>query len=275
MIISQLFELIFIFSFGAILGSFFNVLICRLPNGLSVIYPSSSCPKCGHKITAIENIPILSYLFLLGKCSKCHTKISLQYPTIELITALFAIFYYYFKFYNSDLIFSQARPVLEYLTIFYPLVAFLLLIPISIIDIRHYIIPDSITIGGTVGAILMAFIPNGISPAESIIGLFSGGGILYIFAILGEKAFKKEALGGGDIKLMAFIGALWGYKIAIATIMFGSLLGTIIISLLIFLKVVERDREIPFGPFLSMGAVISIFWGEPIINWYFNLTILG
>lgn len=267
MIEAKLLEASFFFVYGAILGSFFNVLIYRIPAGLSIISPGSRCPNCKRPVKSIENIPILSWLFLKGKCAGCGIKISIQYPLIELVTGLFSLTIWYMLF--NPLIITD-KPLLSYGVDFFMLLTLLILIPISIIDIRHYIIPDSITLGGLVISVLLSFIPGFLTPLESLIGLLVGGGILYGIGIIGELILKKEAMGGGDIKLMAFIGALWGWKVATTSIVLGAFLGAFIGLFLMAIKKNNSENMLPFGPFLALGVVCSVFWGNQIIYFYLN-----
>ena len=264
-----LLELCFFIWFGLILGSFFNVLIYRLPAGISVITPGSACPSCGHKITALENIPLLSYLFLGGKCSKCKTSISLQYPAIELLTAIIAASYWFFA---ASPFISQDTSPFTYIYQGSTLIAVLLLVPISVIDIRHMIIPDSLSLGGLTIAILLAFMPGDITPLQMVLGILAGGGTLYVIGIIGSATLKKEeTMGGGDIKLMAFFGALLGWQGAAFAIVAGSFAGSIIGILLIGLKITRRDEPIPFGPFLALGILLYALFGDILIPLIFAL----
>lgn len=267
MIETRIIEALFFFVYGTILGSFFNVLIYRLPEGRSIISPGSQCPNCKRPVAALENIPILSWIFLRGKCAGCGLKISIQYPIIELLTGLFSLLIWYIllnPFIVSD------KGVYLYITESFMLLTLLILIPISIIDIRHYIIPDSITIGGLVISLLISFIPMYLSPLESFIGMLVGGGILYGIGIIGELFLKKESMGGGDIKLMAFIGALWGWKVATTAIVLGAFCGAFIGLILILFKRSNKENMLPFGPFLAIGVILAAFWGDQIIYFYLN-----
>lgn len=267
MIEIQNIEAIFFFIYGTILGSFFNVLIYRIPEGRSIISPGSQCPNCKRPVSALENIPILSWIFLKGKCVGCGLKISIQYPIIEFLTGIFSLLVWYIllkPFVTPD------KVIWAYGIEFFMLISLLILIPISLIDIRHYIIPDSITLGGLVLSFLLSFIPGYLSPIDSLIGLFVGGGILYGIGIIGELLLKKEAMGGGDIKLMAFVGALWGWKIATASIVLGAFCGAFIGIALIIVKRANKENMLPFGPFLALGIILSVFWSDQIIYFYLN-----
>lgn len=267
MIQIQYIEPIFFFIYGTILGSFFNVLIYRIPAGISIITPGSSCPKCKKPVTALENIPIISWLLLKGKCSGCKTKISIRYPLVELGTGLFSLLIWY-QLLNPFIM--PEKMVWIYIVELYRLLVLLILIPISIIDIEHYIIPDSITLGGLILSFIVSFIPGNLTPIESLIGLFTGGGILYGMGLIGEIFLKKESMGGGDVKFLAFIGALWGWKIAVTSIFLGAFAGAFIGLILIAIKKSSRETMIPFGPFLALGIVLSVFWGDQIVEFYLN-----
>jgi leader peptidase (prepilin peptidase)/N-methyltransferase len=253
---------------GAILGSFFNVMIWRIPRGESVAWPPSHCPCCARVIPWYENIPVVSYLFLAGSCAGCKGRISPQYPLVELFTACCALFFWH----------ETIRPFLaqphywwEYLVLFFQVLSLLILIPVSIIDTYHYIIPDSLSLGGLIAGFLISFVPGNVSPVESIMGIATGGGTLFAVGYIGSLVTKKEAMGGGDIKLMACIGSIWGWQIALYTIVFGAFAGTIVGFPLLKLKLLPKDHRIPFGPFLAFGAWIAVFAGNSIIQWYFRM----
>ena len=253
---------------GLILGSFFNVLIYRLPKGESIILPGSRCPSCGRPIPSIENIPIFSYLFLRGKCAGCKVKISFRYPLIEFITASLSLLLWYTLVVPFI---SENQNWWDYVTLIFQIATLLILIPVSVIDYYHYIIPDSISLSGLILGIAVSFIPGQITPVESFIGMIVGGGTLILIGLMGQFLFKKkEAMGGGDIKLMAFIGAVLGWKIALLTIIFGALFGSIIGLILIIIKFLPEDHKIPFGPFLGFGAWIACLFGDTIVTAYFN-----
>ena len=252
---------------GLILGSFFNVLIYRLPKGESIVSPGSRCPSCSRPIPPIENIPILSYLFLRGKCAGCKVTISFRYPLIEFITASLSLLLWYTLVVPFV---SENQNWWSYVTLILQIATLLILIPISVIDYYHYIIPDSISLSGLILGIAVSFIPGQITPVESFIGMIAGGGTLIGIGLMGRLLFKKEAMGGGDIKLMAFIGAVFGWKIALLTIFLGSLSGSIIGLTLIIIKILPKDRYIPFGPFLGVGTWLACLLGDTIVTAYFN-----
>lgn len=258
----------FVFLAGLIFGSFFNVLICRIPEKKSILWPPSHCPKCKKSIKPWENIPIISYLFLRGRCSSCKNRISIIYPVIELITAIFSVILWYLlvkPIANSPISWQTVTGIL-----FYSLFL-LLLIPIAVIDLKHYIIPDAFTLPLIITGLLFSFIPSGITPLQSLIGITGGGGILYLIGWIGKILFKKgDAMGGGDIKLMAATGAFFGLKSAFMGIVFGAFIGSIAGIIMLSSKKISSDHHIPFGPFLSAGIWIAIFAGDQILQWYVN-----
>jgi leader peptidase (prepilin peptidase)/N-methyltransferase len=246
--------------FGAIVGSFLNVCIFRLPKEESIVWPGSYCPHCKRPIKFYDNIPLVSYALLRGKCRYCKGPISIQYPLIEGITAL-----------GSLILFMKFGPSLSFL-IYFAFVA--ALIVITVIDLYHQIIPDVISLPGIGVGLLVSLIK--INPqvifSNSLVGVLLGGGSLFLVATLYQWLFKREGMGGGDVKLLAMIGAFLGWKAVILTILLGSLIGSIIGIIIMVLKGKDFKYAIPFGPFLSLGAVISLFYGENIIRWYLYIN---
>lgn len=244
--------------FGAIVGSFLNVCICRIPRGESIITPGSHCPRCEKPIPFYDNIPLVSYLLLKGKCRHCHQTISLQYLIVEGVAAL-----------SSFLLFIQYGPSWSYLFYFCFIAG---LIVITLIDLYHQIIPDVISLPGIGVGLLASFLLPQIKFSNSLIGMLLGGGSLFLVATLYRWLFKREGLGGGDVKLLAMIGAFLGWKAVILTILLSSLIGSITGILIMVAKGKDLKYAIPYGPFLSLGAVISFFYGEKIITWYLFLN---
>jgi len=255
MTLSFLFKIYF-FLFGAAVGSFLNVCIHRLPRALSLVRPRSMCPGCGSLIAFYDNIPILSYLFLLGKCRHCKTRISFRYPLVEGATGLFAV-----------AIFTQYGISGEGLLLFAFVSA---LVVVTFIDLDHRIIPNIITFPGIAIGFGASFVIHTITYKDSLLGLVLGGGVLFLIASGYYLLTKKEGMGGGDIKLLAMIGAFLGWKGAVFTIFVGSALGTVI-GIGVALRTREgRKAAVPFGPFLSMGALLYLFYGPQLIQWYFR-----
>jgi leader peptidase (prepilin peptidase)/N-methyltransferase len=242
---------------GTLIGSFLNVCILRLPKEESIIIPGSHCPRCQHPIKFYDNIPVISYILLRGRCRYCQGSISLQYPLIEGITAL-----------SSFLLFIKFGPSLSY--IFYFLFVSALIV-ITVIDLYHQIIPDVISIPGIGVGLLGSLIVPDITFFNSLIGVLVGGGSLFLIATLYQWLFKREGMGGGDVKLLAMIGGFLGWKSVILTIVLSSFIGSVAGITIMILKGKDFKTAIPFGPFLSLGAVISLFYGEFIIGWYFGL----
>ncbi len=240
---------------GACIGSFLNVCIYRIPENKSIVFPGSFCPVCKKSIPFYCNIPVLSYVFLKGRCKFCHKPISIRYPFIEILTGIFAV-----------LLFYKFGPgwAMAYWFVFISV-----LITISFIDIDHQIIPDIISLPGIlIFASSFYFLPE-MTIKDTLLGIFAGGGSLYAVAYLYFLLKKQEGMGGGDIKLLAMIGAATGIKGVFFTIFAGSLFGTFFgILIMIYTKIADSKLKIPFGPFLSLGAILYIFFGEQLIQWY-------
>lgn len=259
----------FSFIIGACIGSFLNVCIYRLPKELSIIHPRSQCPSCASTIRWFDNIPILSILWLKFSCRHCQSHISLRYPLVEFLTGVLTVLLMWGYF--------SGQHHLSY--IFIGALCCYALIVITFIDIDYMIIPNEITLSGIIlGLILSPLCPQNLgalTPGEgliqSVLGILVGGGILLIIGTVAEWWLKKEAMGMGDVKLMAMLGALFGWKAALITIFLGSLIGAIIGGLLMLIGRLEKGRHIPFGPYLAMAGFISILWADQMIEWYLHL----
>ncbi len=268
--------------FGACVGSFLNVCIYRIPRDESVITPRSHCPHCQSMIPWYLNIPVLSWLLLRGRCARCKGPISFRYTLVELLTALL------FLAATIKVIAPQAlhmqplpHPHLAIAPILWVFVSGLILG--TFVDFEHFIIPDSVTIGGmVVGPVFSALVPalhgrevwwQGLS--SSAIGLAAGFGLLYAVGWLGEKAFKKEAMGFGDVKLMGAIGAFLGWQSVLFTLFAASLLGSLISLTLIAFRHANLQSRLPFGPYLSAGALVWIFWGQAMLEAYTRMLHQG
>lgn len=241
---------------GAVFGSFLNVCIIRLPNEQSVIEPRSMCPRCHTPIAWYDNLPIASWLLLLGRCRHCKEPISIQYPLIEALTA--ALWVGAVWHYGVTL---QAVTAAVFGT---------LLLGIGVTDVRHYLIPDEYTLGGLLIGLILAFRAGPAGVVAAVIGATAGFGILFAVAWLGGKLLHKEAMGGGDIKMMAMVGSFVGWKGVLLTIFGGALLGTVIfvpISLM-----AKGERLVPFGVFLAGAAAITFVFGDPLIEWYMGFV---
>ena len=245
---------ILIFVLGLIVGSFNNVCIYRIPRNESIIYPASRCPKCRSSIKPIDNIPLLSYILLKGKCRNCGSKISIQYPVVEFLTGIIYIFIF--------LIYGLTLQSLIYIILSSALII------IAFIDLNRQIVPDMISLPGiAIGLILSFFVPY-ISFINSVLGVVVGGGIIFIIGLAGSVIFKKEAMGGGDVKLAAMIGAFLGWKYTIISLFLGFFLGALVGIFLILSKIKSKEDMVPFGPFIASGSFITFLWGEKIFSWY-------
>ncbi len=240
---------------GAAIGSFLNVLIYRIPEGQSIIFPSSRCPKCSHSIRFYDNIPIISYLVLRGMCRDCHEKISLRYPFVEAITALLSL-----------LLFWEFGLSTKYLFSFIFTCA---LIVITFIDLDHQIIPDVITLPGIPVFFLTAIFFMGVPVLESLLGILIGGGCLFAIAFTYELITKREGMGGGDVKLLAMLGAFLGWKSLFFILFVSSLLGAVVGISMMIAKGKDMKYAVPFGPFLSIAAVAYLFVGIDIMNFLY------
>lgn len=236
--------------FGVCVGSFLNVCILRLPHDQSLIRPPSTCPKCRQRIAWRDNIPIVSWFLLRGKCRWCRAPISVQYPVIEgAVGLLWAV------------ALAAYGPTVRALA-----AALLgtLLLGIAITDARHYIIPDEFSWGGLVLGLLLSLPGGGAGFLQAVLGAATGFALLYAVAMAGQWLFGEEAMGGGDIKMMAMVGSFVGWKGVLLTVFTGAVFG-----LLIFVPLtLKKKRLVPFGVFLAMGAALTFVLGEAIIAWY-------
>ena len=244
---------IIIFVIGLVIGSFSNVCIYRIPRNESIIRPGSHCPQCSKPIPFYDNIPVISYILLKGKCHYCGQPIPLQYPIVELATGLFYLALY--LFYGLQL------------NSFIYMILCTLLIIISFIDLKERIIPDVLSLHFIFIGFILSFFLKSLSPVDSLLGIIAGGGSLLIIAIAGSHLFKKEAMGGGDIKLAAMIGAFLGWQLTLLSLFLGFFLGSIIGVIVLIINKGKSDI-VPFGPFIALGTMLSIFWGQAIIHWY-------
>jgi len=243
---------IFAFIFGAVVGSFLNVCIFRIPAKKSIVKPSSQCPHCHHAIRFYDNIPILSFIILRAKCRNCGAKISWRYPLVELITAAFAL-----------VLFMKFGPTLQFLAFFVFTAA---LIVITFIDLDHQIIPDVISLPGIPIFLLAAIFITGVPWLEALIGVLIGGGVLFAIAFIYEFLTKREGMGGGDIKLLAMIGGFLGWKSLIFVLLFSSLTGAVVGVTVMIIQKQNMKYAVPFGPFLSAAAVAYIFAGASFMQ---------
>jgi leader peptidase (prepilin peptidase) / N-methyltransferase len=270
----------FVFVFGLIIGSFLNVCILRIPQGKSIVLPPSACPKCGDHIRPYDNIPVVSYLILGGKCRNCKTPISAMYPTVEFLTGvLFAGCFWAFGFTTDTLkwaIFSAIMIVLVFT------------------DLRERMLPDVVNFVGFGIAIVLSLFsrtsdgtalwltevfmlhppPHRLLPLlDALLGAAAGGGLLWIVMELYFRLRHRDGMGFGDVKMMFMVGAFLGARGTLLTIFAGSLLGTLLGMAFMVARNKTRDYELPFGTFLGMAALLVVFFGAHFVNWYQSLMI--
>jgi leader peptidase (prepilin peptidase)/N-methyltransferase len=241
---------------GAIVGSFLNVCIYRLPLGKSIVWPSSACPSCGRELSWYENIPVLSFLVLRARCRTCAAPISVRYPLVEALTAvMFAAAWWYYgpqPLLASRLIFGCALLVL------------------FAIDLEHHLLPNAITLPGIVVGLFFSFFTEPGWQA-SLIGIVVGGGVLFGVAEAYYRVRHEEGLGMGDVKMLAMIGAFLGWKLTLLTLMMASLCGTLIGVLLIVTRRGSMKYALPFGTFLALGAAVAATIGPALLDWYLGI----
>jgi leader peptidase (prepilin peptidase) / N-methyltransferase len=271
----------FVFLMGLLIGSFLNVCILRIPAGQSVVRPSSRCPKCHAEIKAYDNIPVLSWLILGGKCRGCKTKISPMYPSVEFLTGVLFVVCY--------LLFGESLATAKWC------VLSALIVVLTATDIRERMLPDAVNLTGFVMGLLFSIFmfpidgaslwlsnlmfefppPRAVlSVVDALMGAAVGAGLLWI---VGEGYFKlrgKEGMGLGDVKMMGMVGAFLGVRRTLLTVLFGSLLGSVIGIVIVLATRKGRDYELPFGAFLGAGALLVIYFGTPLLNWYQSLLYI-
>lgn len=244
----------FVALLGASVGSFLNVCIARLPAGESLIRPRSNCPSCGSTIRWFDNVPILSWLALRARCRDCRRPISVEYPAIELATLLIWL--------GMGLLYGPGWKSLA------GSVLFSLLLAIAIIDGRHYVIPDVLSLGGVGAGLALSLLPGPPTPLGALAGAVVGFLLLLAVGIGGELLFKKPAMGGGDMKMMALVGAFLQPVGAMLTIFLGALAGTLIFGPISL----KTKKLVPFGVFLAVGAAVTFLFGEVLRDWYRELV---
>ncbi len=237
---------------GLCLGSFLNVCILRLPHDMSLLTPPSTCPRCKRPIAWHDNIPVVSWLLLKGRCRHCREPISAQYPIIELAVGVIWV-----------------GALVRYGPSVHALAGALfgtILLGIAITDARHYLIPDEYTWGGLVLGLALSLAGGADGFLHAVLGAAAGFALLFAVARVGQWAFKEEAMGGGDIKMMATVGSFVGWKGVLLTIFLGALLGSVIFVPLSL----KKKRLVPFGVFLALGAAVTFVFGDAIIAWYLH-----
>ncbi|MCK8827969.1 prepilin peptidase [Natroniella acetigena] len=242
---------ILIFIFGLLIGSFLNVVIYRLPAGKSIVFPRSQCSQCQSKLGAKDLIPVFSYLLLGGRCRYCNSRFSLQYPVVEFLTGLlFLLLYQQYSLGSQFLVYSFLLA---------------LLIPASVIDFKQQIIPNQINYFGIGAGLIFSVLFNHISLFSSLLGIVAAGGVLLLLAVV------SGGMGMGDVKFLAMIGSFLGPRLALYSLFVGSLLGSVVLLPLMIAGIKDRKDRIPFGPLITLGAVMVILGGEQIIDLYLNL----
>jgi leader peptidase (prepilin peptidase)/N-methyltransferase len=280
--VTAVIEGVYAFILGAVMGSFLNVCVSRWPAGLSVVSPRSRCPNCGHAITAIENVPILSWVFLRARCRGCGGRISIQYPLVELATGV--LWLWAFLHFGAD--FSALR-VAVFGTI---------MLGIALTDAEHFLIPDGFTVSGLIWVLLSVFIGAFFreqgpfaGPWHAIIGMCAGAGAIAIVGWLGEVALNRPAMGFGDTTMMAVVGGAVGAERALLTLFVASAIAPIVLLGIVYPLTRKREeggqmdlaladgsgwrrKELPFGVFLAPSAFVCLVYGQEMINWYLRIS---
>ena len=273
--------LIVFFCLGACVGSFYNVIVYRMPRGISLINPPSHCPLCKKRIPIRYNLPIVGWLWLRGKSACCKQPISVIYPIGESLCGLLgALALYAAVGFGTDF----SRPVLSPVIWADAAAMFWLLLgayPVCAVDCKYKLIPDSISVGGIVAGLLISLVPGGVTPLQSLIGAVVAGGGLYLLGWIATKVLKKDAMGFGDVKLLAGYGALMGVTGAVETLLVAALLGIVVMvpyGVLAAKKSAQNNNsedagQIPFGPFLAIAAPIIYLWGSTLVEVYFKYVL--
>ncbi len=248
------------FVLGCCIGSFLNVVVYRLPAGKSLVTPGSQCPRCGHPIAFYDNIPVLSYFILRGKCRACKAPFSGRYALVEALCGLFALML--FRRYGI-----HPQLFIELLFV-YGLVA------IAFIDLDTYLIPDVLSLSGVVLGFVLSFFTPRLDWIDSLLGILLGGGLFYALAVGYQAVRHQDGLGGGDIKLLGMIGAFLGVSGVLLTIAIASIVGAVVGIIVMKRQKTGLAAMVPFGPFLSLGALVYLFWGQSLIDWYVS-SFLG
>ena len=238
-----------LFLLGLCVGSFLNVVIARVPEGRSIVGPGSACPRCSTPIAWYDNVPLLSFALLRARCRKCGEPISWRYPVVELVTGLLFVLALAERGLTIDLI-----PALLLVSG---------LVAITGIDLDHQLIPDVISIPGIVVGLAVSTLTGRPGWLDSLVGVVIGGGIFLLIIVA-----SRGGMGGGDMKLGAMLGAFLGWKLVLVAILIAILAGGVFAIVVLLLRRKGRKDAVPFGPFLALGGVVSLFWGESLLAWY-------
>ena len=238
---------------GLCIGSFLNVVIARWPEGRSIVTPPSACPRCGTQIAWFDNVPVLSFLALRARCRHCRAPISWRYPAVELLTAALFLLVLWVRGLGPDLVPALALAAA--------------LVAITVIDLDHQLIPDVITLPGVLVGVVASVLTGRPPWLESLIGVVVGGGLFFLIIVA-----SRGGMGGGDMKLGAMLGAFLGWKIALVAVFLGVLTGGALAVVLLVTARKGRKDAVPFGPFLALGGLVGLLWGDQILAWYLGAT---
>ncbi len=278
------------FIFGACVGSFYNVIVYRMPRGISLVNPPSHCPLCKKQIPIYYNLPVIGWFILRGKTHCCHKPLNIIYPIGEALCGLLgvlALFAAVAVNYGAVVPELFTAPVMAPTVWADALAMFWLLLgayPVCVVDYQYKLIPDSMSVGGIVAGLLLSLIPGGVTPLESLIGAVAAGGGLWLLGFVASKVLRKQAMGFGDVKLLAGYGALMGWTGAVETLVLAAVLGILVmipyakIQAKVAAKAVVDDSadapgQIPFGPFLAVAAPVMYLWGSKLLELYVQFVI--
>jgi len=244
---------VFVVAFGLLVGSFLNVCIHRLPLKQSIAFPSSRCPRCGHVLAWYENVPLLSYAVLRGRCYQCAAPISIRYPIVEALTG--GLFLWHWWVFGPSALFAVR-------------LAFgCALLVLFAIDLEHQILPDVITLPGiAVGLVCSVLLPPG--PLMSVLGIVAGGGILWLIAEVWFRVRRVEAMGFGDVKMLAMVGAFLGVKLVGLVFVLSSIVGGVVAVVLLAFRRADMATKVPFGTMIAAATLVASLYGDAIVAWY-------
>lgn len=249
---------------GLVFGSFFNVLIYRVPRELPIAFPASHCPLCKSPIRPWHNIPVLGWLMLGGRCKDCKSLISVQYPLVEALCGFLA-------WGAVRLVHPDGNAILDWTLVVPMFWMMITLVPIAAVDFPYQLLPDTVTIGGIVVGIAVSLLPGGLNWLESLKGAAIAGGGLWLFSWIVGKILGKDAMGFGDVKLLAGFGAMMGWAHALGAVIGASFLALVVMVPLRWLRKESNQEPLAFGPFIGAMGPVMLLWGAPLFLWYWNL----